>query len=237
MISLPERLKVGNEHVKKSFDNYDFDLRCASPGIIVSFDANTQTAEIQLTVTERIKIDGVESVEKVPILPDVPIIIPQIKGYSLTFPIEPGDECLVIFSDTCFDAWFQSGGIQNQMSLRRHDLSDGFAIVGIKSQPNVIPNYSTSSVQLRNNAGANFFELSASLARMVFGNSEVKATASTVDITSATVNITGNTQINLISANQININAEGNTYIDEKRFLEHQHDGVEDGPDTTGGVV
>lgn len=221
MISLPERLKVGNEHVKKSFDNYDFDLRCASPGIIVSFDANTQTAEIQLTVTERIKIDGVESVEKVPILPDVPIIIPQIKGYSLTFPIEPGDECLVIFSDTCFDAWFQSGGIQNQMSLRRHDLSDGFAIVGVKSQPNVIPNYSTSSVQLRNNVGTNFFELSASSARMVFGSSEIKLSSSGVDITGP----------------NININADGNTVIEERNFLEHEHGGVEQGSSNTDGIV
>lgn len=221
MISIPERLKVKGEDIKKSFDNFDFDLRCASPGIIHSFDAATQTAEIQLALTERIKIDGVESNEKVPLLVDVPIVIPQIKGYSLTFPIEVGDECLVIFSDTCFDAWFQSGGIQNQMDLRRHDLSDGFAIIGVKSQPNVIPNYSTSSVQLRNNAGTNFLELSESCIRMVFGNSEVKLSASGIDVTGP----------------NININANGNTVIEDRNFLLHEHEDVERGNDNTGGVA
>ena len=221
MISIPERLKLPDEPMKRSFDNFDFDLRCASPGIIQAFDPETQTVEVQLAINERIKIDGVESNETVPILVDVPIVIPQVKGYSLTFPIEIGDECLVIFSDTCFDAWFQSGGIQNQMSLRRHDLSDGFAIIGVKSQPNVIPDYSSTTVQLRDNTGTNFLELGASSIRMVFGSSEVKLSSDSIDITGPAVNI----------------NSSGNTVIEDRNFLEHQHENVEKGTSNSGGVV
>jgi hypothetical protein len=64
-------------------------------------------------------------------------------------PIVKGDECLVVFGDMCIDAWWSLGGVQNQLERRRHDLSDGFAILGTFSQPNVITDYSTTSAQLR----------------------------------------------------------------------------------------
>ena len=76
-------------------------------------------------------------------------------------PIQPGDECLVVFADMCIDAWWQSGGIQNQIDRRRHDLSDGFAICGFKSQPNTVPGYSGSSVQIKS-GGHTIFDITAS---------------------------------------------------------------------------
>jgi hypothetical protein len=81
----------------------------------------------------------------------------QIVGtadYFITFPIVEGTECLVVFGDNCIDAWWQSGGIQEQLEKRRHDLSDAFAIIGPRSQVNLITNYSTTDVQLRNKTGA-----------------------------------------------------------------------------------
>ena len=69
------------------------------------------------------------------------------------FPIVEGTECLVVFGDNCMDAWWQSGGVQNQIEKRRHDLSDGYAIIGPRSQVNLIKDYSTDSVQLRNKQG------------------------------------------------------------------------------------
>ena len=67
------------------------------------------------------------------------------------------------------DSWIQSsvhswqrypqGGVQNQVECRRHDLSDGFAIIGVWSQPRVIPGYSTGSAQLRNDAGSAYVKI------------------------------------------------------------------------------
>ena len=59
------------------------------------------------------------------------------------------------------DAWWQSGGVQNQIDCRRHDLSDGYCIPGPWSQPRTIPNYSTSSAQLRTESGSSYIELEA----------------------------------------------------------------------------
>lgn len=135
-------------------------LRVAIPGIIDSFDAATQTVTVQPTIREKIqKEDGSQEWIALPLLVDVPIVLPRAGNFILTMPITKGDECLVMFSDMCIDAWFSNGGIQNQIEKRRHDLSDSFAILGCYSQPNVIPNYSTASAQLRNEAGTAYIEL------------------------------------------------------------------------------
>ncbi len=227
MISIPERLALQEEAEKKAFDNYDFDLRVASPGIIQSFDAAKQTVTVQVAIREKIKIEGQISDAVIPLLVDVPIVIPQAGGYRLTFPIEVGDECLVIFSDTCFDAWYQNGGLQNQMSLRRHDLSDGFAILGIKSQPNSIANYSTDSVQLRNEAGTNYVEIAESEMNLVFGST-------TITLSSAGIEITGNVTMNNNLEVKGTTDLDTDTTIEGETFMGHQHY-VSGGE--TGGVV
>jgi hypothetical protein len=213
VIGISERQNIKDEGIKKAFDNFDWSLRCASPGIIRSFNKEAQTVEVQIAITERIKINGKERVEKIPTLLDVPICIPSAGGYSLTLPIAVGDECLVIFSDTCFDAWFQSGDVQDQMSLRRHDLSDAFAIVGIKSQPNVIENYSEDSAQLRNEEGTNYVELSDSAASLVFGGSSISVKNGEITIAATSVK------------------------IQNVEFLTHTHGGVTSGDDFTIGVT
>lgn len=130
------------------------------PGIIQSFDSKEQTVVVQPALREEISIeDGTKEWVQLPLLLDVPICFPRAGGYSMTMPIKQGDECLVIFLDSCIDAWWSHGGIQNQIEKRRHDLSDAVAILGIWSQPKVLPNYSTNSCQLRNDKGTSYIDL------------------------------------------------------------------------------
>jgi hypothetical protein len=69
---------------------------------------------------------------------------PRGGGCTLTFPVKEGDECLVIFADRCIDFWWQSGGIQEPVDGRMHDLSDAFCIVGPQSQAKKISGISTT---------------------------------------------------------------------------------------------
>lgn len=229
MLSIPQRLSsmLPQEGLKKAFDNYDFDLRVASPGIIQTFDASKQTVTVLVAVKERIKIEGVVSLASIPLLVDVPIVIPQAGGYNLTFPIQAGDECLLVFSDTCFDAWYQNGGMQAPMSLRRHDLSDAFAIVGIKSQPRVIANYSGDSVQLRNEAGTNYIEIAADEMNLVFGSTKIKLNATGIEMTG---NVTMNNNLDVKGTSTL----ETTTTIEDLAFMDHTHY-ISGG--TTNGVV
>ena len=93
-------------------------LHCALPGNIISFDPDRQTASIQPAV----KLGSVSY----PVLTDVPVFMP------MSFEINPGDACLVIFSDMDIDNWFETGETSAPNSSRRHSLSDGFAFVGFK---------------------------------------------------------------------------------------------------------
>lgn len=141
-------------------DNWKNILKVAVPGIIQSFDPQTQTVTVKPALRENItKEDFSKEWQDVPLLLDVPIVIPRSGGYSLTMPIKAGEECLVVFLDSCMDAWFSFGGIQNQIEKRRHDLSDAVAIIGLYSQPHVITNYSTDSCQLRNDEGTAYIQL------------------------------------------------------------------------------
>jgi hypothetical protein len=180
MLNIPERLQDDSELYRRLIDAALSRLRVAAPGIIQSFDAEKQTAEVKIAIREHININGNLSWVEIPILVDVPICFPRAGGYCLTVPVSAGDECLVIFADFCIDAWWQSGGVQNQVDKRRHDLSDGFALVGVTSQPNKVSGYSASTIQLRNEAGSEYVEINGSTINVVAEN---------VNIKSATANI------------------------------------------------
>lgn len=213
MINLPERMSPDTEMLHKLRSGLLSDLRVAAPGIIKSFDAAKQTVTVQVAIRERVNLDGKLSWKDIPILVDVPVCMPRAGGYVLTLPVQAGNECLVVFGDNCMDAWWQSGGVQNQIDMRRHDLSDGYALLGVWSQPRVIPGYSANSAQLRNDAGTVVIEVAGAA----------------VNVTAPSVNVTG--------SETVNVSGNGNTVIEDKVFLAHQHTGVEPGGGTTGGVA
>ncbi|GKL62101.1 Gp138 family membrane-puncturing spike protein [Klebsiella pneumoniae] len=133
-------------------------LRVAMPGIIQSFDPGDDDRPPTCVVQPAIRYierdnDGNKSTKDYPLLVDVPVVFPRGGGCTLTFPIEAGDECLVIFADRCIDFWWQSGGIQDPVDERMHDLSDAFCIVGPQSQAKKIGGISTSAVELRSDDG------------------------------------------------------------------------------------
>lgn len=140
--------------LKEHANNREANLRVSVPGIITFFDPVEQIVNVQPALTEQVsQSNGTIVNTQLPELLDVPIVIPQCAGYAITMPISVGDECLVVFGDMCIDAWWQSGGVQDQVERRRHDLSDGFAIIGIASQPKVLPSYNTSALEIRTHDG------------------------------------------------------------------------------------
>lgn len=135
-------------------------LWTALPGIVQSFDPVAMTCQVQPAIQGKVRAeDGTITLVNMPMLLDCPVVFPHGGGCSMTFPIKPGDECLVVFSSRAIDLWWQSGGVQPPVEMRMHDLSDGFVLVGAYSQTKVLPNVSTQAVQLRSDDGQAFFEL------------------------------------------------------------------------------
>jgi hypothetical protein len=226
MLRTTERVQDETEMYRRMMENTVNNLRVAAPGIIRSFDADKQTAVVQIAIREKINIKGRLQWTDIPLLVDVPVVFPKAGDYALTLPVKKDDECLVIFADFCIDAWWQSGGIQNQLDKRRHDLSDGFALVGVSSQPKKITNYSANTIQLRNKAGDTYVEINENNINIV------AAENTTVNCNNASITCSGNVTIDSGS-----VTIGSNTVIDGKNFLNHTHSGILSGHDNTGGVV
>lgn len=135
----------------------------------------------------------------------------------LTLPVAIGDEVLIVFSSRCIDAWWQSGGIQLPMEIRMHDLSDGFAIPGPKSLPNVYPTISTTGAQLRNKAGTTYLEIS--------GNGKIKI------VSPVEIDVLGNLNV------QGTIVASGEITGNSIPLSTHLHTGVTVGAGDTGAPI
>lgn len=127
------------------------DLHTCLPGIIASFNSATQTASVQPAIkrifTERGPVN-------LPLCVDVPVAFPGGGDFFLTFPVKPGDECILLFSERAIDNWHVSGGTQAPAEYRLHDLSDGLAIVGLNSQPKKIAAFNPTDTELRSRDGA-----------------------------------------------------------------------------------
>lgn len=170
MQTISERLGDATDQLRLLALMVSLNIRVAMPGIIQSFDATSQTATVQLAIRERVNINGNQEWTEIPLLVDVPVLFPRAGGYSITFPVSQGDECLVVFADCCFDAFWQSGGVQNQVDRRRHDLSDGLAIITGISQTNRLSGVSSNSLQIRNDAGSAIVEIAGTTININAGN-------------------------------------------------------------------
>lgn len=190
----------------------------ALPGVIQGYDAAKMTVSVKPALQARLrKEDGTFTWVEIPLLVDCPVIFPNGGGFTLSFPVVVGDECLVIFSSRCIDSWWQLGassGPQVQAEIRMHDLSDGFALLGPRSQPRVLsPAASTDGIELRSDDRTSFIKLddAGNLQAEVPGNASVDAggdvyvtagadlvaTASgEAQVTAPTITLTGNVTVN-----------------------------------------
>lgn len=157
----PQSLSGGEQQAMKVLSDTIFSmLRVSLPGIIQSFDPDACTCTVQPAISgQKADDNGKYQSVPLPLLVDVPVIFPRGGGCTITFPVNAGDECLIVFSDRCIDFWWQNGGIQEPVDPRQHDLSDAFAIIGPQSQATVIKNISTSTMQMRTDDGAAYIEL------------------------------------------------------------------------------
>lgn len=240
-----ERFSSELEQQKQLIEDMQKMLRVAMPGMIKSFNAEKQTATVQPAITENIKI-GAEAAQpkELPLLQDVPVHYLRAGIYSITIPVKEGDECLVVFGDSCIDGWWQSGGIQDQMETRRHDLSDAFAIVGLTSVPRALEEYSVDSIRIRNEDNDTFIDLKEELIT-IESRQDIEVTAAqTIDVKAQTINVTA--QAINVTAGNIDVNCplttfHGEIIVDTEAtiggipFTPHTHGGVQQGGARTTG--
>lgn len=131
-------------------------INCARVGTIKNYDPGvagvrppTATVQIAQQQVTSVALDGSKTFSDYPPLSLVPVIFLGGGGFSVTWPIAAGDECLLIFHDRAFDNWFTNGAGLPPPVGNLHDISDAFCIVGLRSGPRALGGVSTTSMQMR----------------------------------------------------------------------------------------
>lgn len=106
---------------------------------VVSYEEASQTVTLKSCVKFKFRNqDGKIEAYEPPLFVNVPVMFPSstIGGavFSFVFPVSEGDEALLVFNERSLDEWKTGGGSQYEsQSNRRFDLSDGVAVVGLRS--------------------------------------------------------------------------------------------------------
>lgn len=237
--------------MREALDGMRAGLWTALPGIIQSFSgggAFPLTCAVQPAIKVLVRQqDGTVESTALPMLVDCPVQFPSGGNCSLTFPVAPGDECLVVFADRCIDAWWQSGGVQEQAEVRMHDLSDGFVLLGFRSKPRALSGVSATSAQLRSEDGSTYIEMNPTTKKVKIvapGGFDVIAPLSTF---SAGVTVTGlltfvggmvgSAASGAAAVFNGVLNVIGQILANGKRVDDtHTHNGVQPGSGSSGNV-
>lgn len=132
-------------------------LNCHAVGTVQSFDPSTQTATITLDYTKTIyrkdPISGAYKPVQVeyPPLTNVPVyVLGDGATCSLTFPIQAGAKCSILFHDRDLSNWFATGQVGPLPSNALHAFGDAVALIGIRPIPSVLSGYDMVRAVLQN---------------------------------------------------------------------------------------
>lgn len=130
------------------------DLRVCLPAKIVDFDPVTQLASVKPLLQETFTNEaGQEVAEPLGVISNVPVQFPGAGEFSITFPVKEGDPCLLVFSDRALEKWKDSGDEVDPIDLRRHHLTDAFALLGIRPRPKALPGFDGENATIGRDGG------------------------------------------------------------------------------------
>ena len=88
------------EVIEAGIDTAMEGLNTCIPGVILNYYPTTQTADVQLANKSLHQILDTDLLisEEYPTLPNVPVCFPSGGGIHVTFPLQQGDNCILLFS-------------------------------------------------------------------------------------------------------------------------------------------
>lgn len=205
-------------------------LWTALPGVVSAFDAARMTVDVQPAHTGQVpNPDGTMRPLNMPLLSGVPVLWQGGGGITVTFPIAPGDECLVIFASRCIDYWWTYGMRSNGRAppprdIRMHNLSDGFALVGVRCLPRAFQ-VDTANACISTDDRTAFFKLNPASKSM-----NLTAPGGVV-INGVNIDSSGNV------TTSATITADTDMVGGGKSLKTHVHGGVQTGGGNTGAPV
>lgn len=140
------------ELFKRAFSEMMKDVSTSVPGHILSFDPQTQLAQVQIGIV-RVDVRG-QSFTPPPLI-EVPVYFAGGK-WVVEYQIDPLDEGVLLFSQRCIDGWLTTGGVAENPIMRFHDMNDAFFLPGIRSLNNVVTDFANDGIRIRNADGSHY---------------------------------------------------------------------------------
>ena len=125
--------------INAALEGFAQEFNTCMPAIVEKYDNNLNTVNAQPVFKQTFAGDPVDEVVDTPLVRNVPVAFPRANQAALTFPIQPGDTVLLVFSQRSIDVWKTTGGIIPPNDPRVNDLSDAIAIPGIYPSSNPVP--------------------------------------------------------------------------------------------------
>lgn len=195
-------------------------LMICLPGHIVSFDRNTQRAQVQCGL-QRI-VDG-EPVT-IPVITNVPVQFSGSASWTFYHELPAGTEGLIHFSQRAADTWIMQGGVSAPLNARMFSASDAFFSPGYRSEKTAIKSTPNSGMGMSNASGGVSIHLCDDGITMT-------ANGSTMILNSAGLTVNADTAIN----GNASLNGSSATHNGTNIGKDHVHGGVETGRYNTGG--
>lgn len=114
--------------VKQAISSYLNSIHTCLPAKIIDYDFTLQKANVQPVLNKKF-LNG--DTPQMPVISNVPVVFPRGGGFNMSWPLNPGDTVLLVFSERSMDNWLQTGGIVTPLDPRKFDLSDAIAIPGL----------------------------------------------------------------------------------------------------------
>jgi hypothetical protein len=120
------------EILQQAFRGEREDIHTALPGKVVTYDPQTQLADIQLMIKRPVfdDTDTRQMGESFPILPSVPVRWPQAGGYAFVLPMQPGDFVWVEFSESGTGEFRSTGQESEPFDVSRHTITHPYCSPG-----------------------------------------------------------------------------------------------------------
>jgi len=109
------------------------------PAKVISYDEAAQTVDVEIGLSKYLEDEDQTLSLPLAEVRSVPVAFPRGGGFFVSFPIQPDDYVLLVFSDRSLDLWLQNGGSNvDPIDLRQHSVADAVAIPGIYPNPDAL---------------------------------------------------------------------------------------------------
>lgn len=129
------------------------ELRVALPGVIVKYYEETNTADVRVSVKQRLAEtdDAPEEWQEFPTLRNIPVKFPRTENYAVTFPMAEGDRVDVNFSDVNLSTW-RAGG-EEERDPQVHGIGGAYCSPGLYPDSKAWPNANSGFAVLEHRTG------------------------------------------------------------------------------------